>query len=740
MLKRIFALLLCVLMLVPAFASCAQNTGDEDPGAYITMYLTDEIYDFDPAKAFYNSGTVNIVSLLFDTLYTLDSNGNIQKLLAKEDTRYVNENGENVMHITLNSNACWSTGDPVTADDVVWSWKRLVNVNNNYEAASLLYDIKNARAIKQGDESLDNLGAEALSSTVIKITFEGNVDYDQFLLNLTNVATAPVKDNKNADWAKKGSTLVSSGAYKLGKTKYVNVIDPNSPEGKPYQVKDDNSLDGNGDLLNTTYKTFNMKKLSYFILERNSYYYRDTKRDAIDSSVRNFRILVDCSKTDAEVLEAYKNGEIFYMGKIPYSLRNSEAEYLNQNVQLSDTLSTFTCFLNENALIDDGAEGTKLFAIKEVRKALSLAIDRTAIAEKVVYAEPATGLVSPGVLNAGVGSGTFRDAAGEALVNQKSEKAAAQALLATAQIVPSNYTFTISVPKYDDVSNVIAEMLVKAWGPEGLGFNVSVKVMETIQNNDILKALEDLQNEESRYPSDVCDDQFVEAIERAKYEVIAFDYCAFTADAYSMLANFAKPFSGMAIDMNSETYDPVPHRTGYDSKAYNDLMEAIYYIPYFASLDREKDADFLGIYSSLAEFQKVYDTVKAIYDENGITPTNNSGEWKYQKAQLLHKAEELLMEEMPVIPVINNKNAIMISDQLSEVYSGYYSPAHFRWTALKDYGTYTYTVVQIDPTTNKNEYKIVSIFEKFPVIAWEKQGKYYDPMGNEVDEEGNKIG
>ena len=61
MLKRIIALLLCALMLVPFLASCSKKDED-DVGAYITMYLTDDIFDFDPANAYYNKDTLNVVS------------------------------------------------------------------------------------------------------------------------------------------------------------------------------------------------------------------------------------------------------------------------------------------------------------------------------------------------------------------------------------------------------------------------------------------------------------------------------------------------------------------------------------------------------------------------------------------------------------------------------------------------------------------------------------------------------
>ena len=52
--KRIIALLLSAIMLLFCFVGCAKKDEEEDPGAYITMYLSDDIYDFDPANAYYN--------------------------------------------------------------------------------------------------------------------------------------------------------------------------------------------------------------------------------------------------------------------------------------------------------------------------------------------------------------------------------------------------------------------------------------------------------------------------------------------------------------------------------------------------------------------------------------------------------------------------------------------------------------------------------------------------------------
>ena len=110
MMKRLIALLLCLLMCVPMFAGCAiefdeKNTKkeDDDKGAYITMYLTDEVYNFDPALAFNNEEAESIVSLLFTRLFSLDKNGKLQYELAKSYTTAENEKtNEYTLTIKLN--------------------------------------------------------------------------------------------------------------------------------------------------------------------------------------------------------------------------------------------------------------------------------------------------------------------------------------------------------------------------------------------------------------------------------------------------------------------------------------------------------------------------------------------------------------------------------------------------------------------------------------------------------------
>lgn len=835
--KRILALLLCAVMLVPCLfglTACSTLKYEGDLGAYITMYLTDDIYDFDPANAYYNADAINVISLMYDTLFTLDEHGKVKKSMVDKYEFYVDERtGEHCMEIKLNE-LHWTNGSTISAADVVYAWTRLLAPENDFAAASLLFDIKNARAVKEGDITKDNLGVEAVNLSTLRITFEGEIDEDRFLLNLTSVATAPLLESfvsKNADWAKKPSTMVTSGAYKIGKIFYKENTDVSKRE-------DDNGVDENGFVVSGESP---IKELNYFYLERNPYYYRNTDRDEIDDSVSNYRILVDCSKTAEEILQDYKDGKIFYMGNIPLSVRNDVL--VRKEAVVTDALSTFVLSMNQYATVADGADGTQLFADANVRQALSLVLDRRAIARRVVFAEAATALVAPGVFDAvKYKDGDFREEGGS-LIATLPNKAEALRLLQEAGIDPAKYSFSIKVAAYDDVHVAIVEMVKDAW--VDLGFDVTVDKVYAIQNNDYSTEL-------GTTPPDVCDDLIVEALQRNKFEVIAYDYVAYSADAFSMLSSFASTFSGMSVDFadNGASYDFAQlavGNTGHVSVEYNILMEAIYYIPYYASLrsaaadshlqkvfttrpyldtakalaqnavkvtseasaslnainadmkaanrravvnavieklmtvkldierafsvagqndtTTEAVAEAMALIQSVksavasenyssesvntaaatlqtaiekliaaaneaavaaanADSTTLYDLIGRIYTEYGITPSAKAKDWAAQKSTLLHKAEELLVKEMPVIPVVFNQNAVLVSDKLSNVESTYYIPGYFRKTELEDYETYVYTlnkISMVDGSVISSE--TCSIFDEFPIAKWDDIGK-----------------
>ena len=175
--------------------------------------------------------------------------------------------------------------------------------------------------------------------------------------------------------------------------------------------------------------------------------------------------------------------------------------------------------------------------------------------------------------------------------------------------------------------NAVAE----AWN--NLGFKVTVEEVQPIQNNDMLK-------EDDKEPTkDICDDRIVEAFHRGTFEVIAMDAGAMTADAYSMLANYAYAFSGgIYADSDNGVYESETHITGYDSEAYN------------------------------AKIEEAFTSAKS-----------------RDRATKLHEAEAILMNDLPVIPVVYNQDTALASKKLGKIESNFFCNADFTKTKLSGY-------------------------------------------------------
>ena len=657
MTKRIFALLLCTATLLTslAFVGCSDGKKDKDKGQYITAYLSGNIYDLDPAHAYNNEAVSKIVGMMFDTLFVLNEDGKVKKSLVsdyviKEDE----ENNEYTMQLYINKKASWSDGTKVSANDVVFAWQRLLRPENNFEAAALLFDIKNARLAKEGDCSIDDVGIYPAEQQMLEIQFEPpaegeSIDYDQFLLNLTSLALAPLRDDivsKSGDWAKKGSTMVCSGPFKLSR---VNVTNGHPEDEMGRYFDSDLFLEKNPPATETETETEtgpaieidmtpyygDEQRITDFILERNNYYYRNAEKDKLDKSVTPYRICVDCSLSPEQLTEMYEKGLIMYINDIPMSLRKEGA--IAEAADVADkSMSTSTVYLNQNADVSYGSGTEKLYANPAVRQALSMVIDRAAIAEAVVYAEVATGLLPTGMFEAGSRKTTFRKACNETYATLTTNATEAAKLIAGAGLAaaPADYEIELTVAAYDEVHCYIAEEIVKAW--QALGFTKAAVVkVGAITNNDVDKNIEDI-------PKDICDDIFSEDFRAGRISAALVDCVAYSVDPFSMLAPFAKAFSGRGMDMsNLDNYELTPHITGYDDEEYNALMEDIF-------------------------------STKKISDRAG----------KFREA------EKMLMEDMPVIPIIFNLDATVKNGNLKKVSVNYTGVANFRKASIKKYDNY----------------------------------------------------
>ena len=336
----------------------------------------------------------------------------------------------------------------------------------------------------------------------------------------------------------------------------------------------------------------------------------------------------------------YKNGTLFFMNDFALSQR---AE-VKDSVELYDANSTHSYIFNTTALVKKAGseEGYPLFADAKVRRALSLAIDREAIAQQIVFAKPANGYVPYGVFATNSTKELYRDKTAATLATS-ANVAEAQKLLGEAGINPADFTFAISVRAGKEVHKAIADAVAAVWCQ--LGFNVTVKEVAAIVNND------DFFGEDPQ--QDICDDKFNETYfyrhpdsegkgDQMSFEVLAVDVVAQSIDPLNVLSVYATAFSGQGMDLSSlsgnEEYKLTPHISNYESEAYNAKIEEA-----FAEKDLTK------------------------------------------RLAILQEAEAMLMEDMPVCPIIFNQSARLISKELSGVKYDWFGRPDFRDIMLKDF-------------------------------------------------------
>jgi oligopeptide transport system substrate-binding protein len=112
--------------------------------------------------------------------------------------------------------AAWSDGTPVSAEDFVFSWQRILDPASAAFYAYFLYPLKNAQPISGGKMPVAALGARAIDAHTLEVHLEHPAPY--LLEMLTHMTMVPqprhVVRAKGRKWAQPG-TYVSNGPYIL---------------------------------------------------------------------------------------------------------------------------------------------------------------------------------------------------------------------------------------------------------------------------------------------------------------------------------------------------------------------------------------------------------------------------------------------------------------------------------------------------------------------------------------------
>ena len=190
--KRLFAALLAGLMLLSACSAPEEPEPEPQGTGYtrndaltVNLHLGGEPSTLDPAFATPGDGGSYVLHL-FEGLTALSWDGKAGPAAAESWETEEDKNGLPVYTFTLRENY-WSDGTPVTAEDFVYAWLRVLDPVAPTPNAYQLYPIHNAQRYHEGVPANgedgeatveytvkpEEVGIEAVDEKTLKVTLEG---------------------------------------------------------------------------------------------------------------------------------------------------------------------------------------------------------------------------------------------------------------------------------------------------------------------------------------------------------------------------------------------------------------------------------------------------------------------------------------------------------------------------------------------------------------------------------------
>lgn len=291
----------------------------------LTVNLGYELQSIDPAI---NDETYGFIYInhAFEGLLTKDING---KIVGGSSDKW--EISEDKLKYTfhIREDAKWSDGKKLTADDFVYSYRRVVDPKTASPIAYLMYYIKNAKDINMGKKQIDTLGVTAIDENTLTIELENPTLYFEDIL-ASGGCYVPVREdiiNKYGDdWTWNSESYIGNGAYKM-------------TERKP-------------------------DELIAFELNTNYWDYKNQVAKKI-----NFVLIAD----EYISLNAVRTGDVDFSINAP-PIGEIESLIKENLMAVSDIIGVYYLDLNNK---------DKTLSDKRVRKALSLAIDRNYIVSNI---------------------------------------------------------------------------------------------------------------------------------------------------------------------------------------------------------------------------------------------------------------------------------------------------------------------------------------------------------------------
>ena len=268
--------------------------------------------------------SINMLHNLFDGLFKKDKEGKI--CLALCSSYEIFDGGKSYRFRLRESK--WSNGEPVKASDFVYAWLSMLDPGSNAPYAYQLFPIVGAKEYKEGRGKKEDVKMVAENDKLLLVQLERPLAHFVELLSMHSMLPVNQKVVElNPNWAQESSTFVCNGPYRL----------------KEWQ------------------------KQHLLVLEKNPNFWQKDK-----VQLENVEVYTMNNET---ALHLFENKELNWVGSplgtIPLDARGALADQLIVND------SAGTHFIRVNIT-------KKPLNDKDFRHALSLAVNRQSIIERIV--------------------------------------------------------------------------------------------------------------------------------------------------------------------------------------------------------------------------------------------------------------------------------------------------------------------------------------------------------------------
>ncbi len=402
------------LMMTAALA--ALLTGPVWAAGDLTYVVNNESATYDPGLTS-ETFAAPIIGNTFEGLVRFNKEGEIEGAMA--DSWEISADGLTyTFHLR---DALWSDGQPVTAQDFVYAWMRVLNPASGAKNPSQFYLIDGAES-HYANGGTGDVAISAPDDRTLSFTLTNRIPYMMQLLAYTN--WFPVRqDVVEADpegWTRESATFIGNGPFKVTEFNFGESV----------------------------------------VFAKNDNYY---DADAVSLDTLTFRLIPD----QATALTAMESGQVDGIEavpapEIPRLMAESDA------FMIVPALGTTYAFFNPGkSPLDD----------VRVRKALSMAVNRQDIVDFVLQSadQPAIGLVPYGMTLDGQ---DFRDGTDSYGLSVNAQPEAAAALLAEAgypdgEGFPETIFVTYTSPPIEKLLEAIQQM----W-KENLNIDVEIEATE----------------------------------------------------------------------------------------------------------------------------------------------------------------------------------------------------------------------------------------------------------------------